>query len=288
MTRKLEFNQSTKYPFCLDDVLNGTQDFRWQPWRDDWYSGVLNGTLIHLRQVGDVLEYTSNPDADLNDLLFSYFRLDDPIDEIYDYISSCDDHIAELVKTHRGLRILRQPDPWECAVAYICSAQSNVHCIKGMVEGIAWKLGCRKELDGDVRFIFPTWETIHRKGERELEILRLGLNRHNKILHAAKKIRKGQLNLWKLAQPDVPYDEVNRELMACKGIGPKIADCIALFALNKMKAFPVDSLVLGAVQGYFPHGKSPTHDQVVKWAHDLFDEYAGYANQFLYMGEREK
>ena len=285
MTRKLYFNQSTKYPFCLDEILNGTQDFRWRPWREGWYSGVLKGNLIHLRQVDDGLEYTSNPDTNLNDLLFSYFRLDDPIDEIYDYISSCDDHIAELVKTHRGLRILRQPDPWECTVSYICSAQSNVHCIKGMVEGIAWKLGCRKELDGDVRFVFPTWETVFSANVEQLEQLRLGLDRHSKIYDAAKRIHNDQLNLYELAQPDVSYTEAINQLMECYGIRDKISNCIALFALNKMEAFPVDSRVWETVESYFSGGKRPHSDRVVvKWAQDRFGQYAGYANQFLYMG----
>ena len=283
MTRCLRLDQSAKYPFCLDEILNGTQDFRWRPWRDGWYSGVLKGNLIHLRQVEDVLEYTSNPDTDLNELLSCYFRLDDCIEEIYDTISSCDDHIAKLVKTHNGLRILRQPDSWECTVAYICSAQSNVHCIKGMVEGIAWKLGTRKELDGDVRFVFPTYEKVYREGVEKLEVLRLGLDRHKKIFKAAERIRNGHLNLHVLAEPDVPYEQVKRELRASHGIGPKIADCIALFSLNKMKAFPVDSRVRQAVENYFP-SQRVSDDQIVKWAHGLFGEYAGYANQFLYMG----
>ena len=287
MTRHLPIDQSSKYPFRLDEILNGTQDFRWRPWRDDWYSGVLKGNLIHLRQVGDVLEYTSNLDTDLDDLLFSYFRLDDCIEEIYDTISCRDDHIAKLVEKHRGLRILRQPDPWECTVAYICSAQSNVHCIKGMVEGIAWKLGCRKELEGDVRFIFPTSETVFSADVEPLEQLRLGLERHSKIFDTATRIHNGQLNLYELAQPEpaVSYTKAIKQLGKCYGIGDKISNCIALFALNKMEAFPVDSRVWEAIKGYFPGEKRPYNDRVVvNWAQDRFGQYAGYANQFLYMG----
>ena len=32
MIRRLTFNDSKKYPFCLDKVLYAGQDFRWQPW----------------------------------------------------------------------------------------------------------------------------------------------------------------------------------------------------------------------------------------------------------------
>ena len=139
-------------------------------------------------------------------------------------------------------------------------------------------------MDGDVRFVFPTYEKVHSKGVEELEVLRLGLDRHTKIFQAAERICNGQLNLSKLARPDATYEKAKRALKACHGIGPKIADCIALFALNKMMAFPVDSRVRQTVENYFPSQKLSTNDQMVKWAHGLFGKYAGYANQFLYMG----
>ena len=58
-------------------MLDWTQDFRWRPWRDGWHSGVLDGNLIHIRQVGAVVEYRAY--ADLDALLRPYFRLDDDI-----------------------------------------------------------------------------------------------------------------------------------------------------------------------------------------------------------------
>ena len=84
MTRQLIIDK----PFDLDAILDGTQDFRWCPWRDDWYFGVLNGNLIHIRQVGSVVEYQA--ESDLHALLRSYFRLDDDIYAIRADISAHD------------------------------------------------------------------------------------------------------------------------------------------------------------------------------------------------------
>ena len=70
--------------------------------------------------------------------------------------------------------------------------------------------------------------------------------------------------------------------MECHGIGPKVADCIALFSLDKMEAFPVDVHVRRAVEGYFQSLGRPSEKSIVKWAQDRFGEYAGYANQFLF------
>ena len=284
MTRTLELNQSTKYPFELDKVLYAGQDFRWQPRMDSWHSGVLAGNLIHIRQIDNTLEYKSHSNSDLDDMLRSYFRLDIDIDEIYDCISNRDKKVRKLVKANRWLRVLKQPDRWECMVAYICSPRSNVPSIRGMVETIAWTLGDPIELDGDVRFVFPTWKTVLCASVEPLEELRLGLDRHSRIFAAAERIHNCQLNLPVLAQCDVPYAEAIKQLGKCDGIGDKISNCIALFALDKTDAFPVDSRVWEAIKGCFPGGKRPHSDKVVvKWAQERFGECAGYANQFLYL-----
>ena len=283
--RRLRIDQSTKYPFVLDDVLNGTQDFRWRRRGDGRYCGVLAGHHIHVRQNDNAVEYESDSDRDLTDLLCSYFRLDDDIDCIYDYISSRCDRVGQLARKYSSLRVLRQPDPWECMVAYILSANSNVGKIQRGVEGIAKKLGKPLELCGCVRYIFPTWEDVCAEGVKPLEELKFGLEKHNRIIAAAQRIRDGRMDLCRLAQPQGSYDEVERQLRNCYGIGPKIANCIALFSLDKMEAFPVDTHVEKAVQHCSPPPPSSSYAAIVKWAQGRFGKYAGYANQLLFMGD---
>ena len=66
-----------------------------------------------------------------------------------------------------------------------------------------------------------------------------------------------------------------------------MADCISLFALDKMEAFPVDRWVERAMAGYFLCQKQPTGDELVMWAQDYFGKNAGYANQLLFHEQRE-
>ena len=63
-----------------------------------------------------------------------------------------------------------------------------------------------------------------------------------------------------------------------------LANCVALFALDKTEAFPVDSRVRNTVKRLYPSLTQSTDEEIITWAHGLFGEYAGYANQFLYMG----
>ena len=272
--------------FDLDAILDGTQDFRWRPWRDHWYSGVLSGNLIHIRQINRDVEYRA--EADLETLLRSYFRLDDDICAIHADISARDKKIEKLAKKYPHLRVLRQSDHWECMVAYICSAANNVNRTSTIVEKIAERLGRPVELDGEVRHTFPTPEVVLDGGVEPLAELGLGMDRHSKIIAAAGRICDGRLDLNHLSQPQVCYAEAKRRLMGCYGIGDKVADCISLFTLDKMEAFPIDRWVERAMAtSYFLRQEQPAGDDLVMWAQDYFGKYAGYANQLLFHAQRD-
>ena len=224
----------------------------------------------------------------LDDLLRSYFSLDEDIAAIRADLADRDQNLARSMEKYPYLRVLRQPDPWECLVAYICSANNNVKRTSAIVESVAKRLGHRVKLDGETRHAFPTPREILASGEGTLRELKLGLDRHSKIIDAAERTRDGKLHLDHLSQPDVSYAEAKRQLMGCRGVGDKVADSIALFGLDKMEAFPVDRWVARAVaRHYFPSRQPPSGDHLVMWAQDYFGKYAGYANQLLFLEERE-
>ena len=266
---------------------------------------MLSGHLIHIRQEGRVLRYKTDSGSNLNDLLRCYFRLDDPIDKIYASISARDGQIANLVKGyHPGLRLLRQ-DPWECMAAYICSASNKVGGITICVEKIAEGIGQPIELCGDERYTFPTPEEVLCAGLPRLKGLDLGLKRAEHIIAAAKRISECKMDFTEFAKQDVSYDKVVWQLMEkrsasskpANGIGPKVADCIALFALDKMEAFPVDRNIGRALAELYddcpplPNSSKGglTHKQyrdIANWARKRFGKYACYVNQLLFHKQR--
>lgn len=278
--RRLPLDCDTNHPFNLQDCLEGRQDFRWRKLPDGWHSGVLDGYLVHINQTGDCLTYHSAPDADLTGLLTRYFRLDDDLDAIYTNIATRDEHIARLIQKYPGARLMRQPDPWECLVSYICSARASPPRIAQRVEQIAARLGRPLTLNGETRHTFPDPQTVLDSGIDQLQEIPLGFQRVPKaIIEAAKSILDGRL-----AQPGVTYHDAIYQLTDLYGVGPKIANCVALFALDKTEAFPVDSRVRNTVKRLYPSHSRSTDAEIVTWAQDLFGVHAGYANQFLYMG----
>ena len=271
-------------PLDLAASLESGQAHRWR--RDgEWYSGVIQGTFVKIRQdARGQVEFRCGPGSEtsLGPILHRYFRMDDDIHAVYAEIER-DPRVAAMVGRYPGLRLLRM-EPWECLVAFICSANSNIPRIHQVMERMSDNLGDALSLDGEVRHAFPTPVQLAEAGEAELRRLGLGF-RAPYVDQATRRVLEGELDLPQLVR--MPYQHAKDQLMECPGIGPKIADCIAVFSLEKLEAFPIDVWVRRALgEWYFPDQKIPPDRVLLEWAHGYFGRYAGYAQQYLFHGRR--
>lgn len=79
--------------------------------------------------------------------------------------------------------------------------------------------------------------------------------------------------------------------MALPGVGRKVADCVALFSLNKLEALPVDTHVWQIAKRYMTVAQSAKslNDKVYKEVGDFFLETfgdkCGWAHTVLFYGE---
>ena len=293
MARQLEFQQ----PFDLNLCLTMGQAFRWVRLEDGWFSGVLGENLFHIRQIDSVIEYrVSGPHGEREPtraddrLLSRYFRDNDDVGAIYAGISR-DPIVANLVRQYPGMRVLRQ-DSWECLVAYMCSANNNIAQIARVVEKITDAFGPEVELGGETRRAFPSPERLvsNPDAAETLDDMRLGLQRAPNIMTAAGRICEGKLNLDALS--GLGYSMVKAELRQCPGVGNKIADCIALFSLDKLDAFPVDLHIGRSLVEHYDCPLSGSggrltesiYKRTVEWAQGHFGPYCGWAGQYLFHG----
>ena len=218
------------------------------------------------------------------EILNRYFRMDDDISNIYREISA-DERVSQMVNLYQGLRLLRL-DPWECLIAFICSANSNLSRIHQVMENMANHFGEPIQLADTVRNSFPRPQQLVEAGEIGLRRLGLGF-RAPYVDQATRRVLEGTLDLELLIK--LPYEEAKASLMECKGIGPKIADCVLVFSLEKLEAFPIDVWVRRALgEWYFPNQKIPPDKDLLEWAHEYFGPYAGYAQQYLFHGRRSE
>ncbi len=273
-------------PFDLAATLESGQAHRWK--RDDgWYIGVIKRDLVRIRQTPQAVEFQCAPTAEeaLAPRLAEYFRLDDDIDAIYADINR-DERVAAMVEQYPGLRVLRT-EPWECLVAFICSANSNIPRIHQNMERMSDEFGSQVSLNGlngHTRHTFPKPVDLAEAGEMELRRLGLGF-RAPYVYKAALAVLEGRLDLESLVR--MPYTDAKAALMECPGIGSKIADCVAVFSLEKLEAFPIDVWIRRALgEWYFPDQKTPPDPVLLGWAQDHFGRYGGYAQQYLFHGRR--
>lgn len=253
-------------PVDLASTLQGGQAFRWRRSGETW-NGPIGGVRVRLRTTARGVEATGAPAADIR----RYFRVE-PADAARRERLARDPVLAPALQEHAGLRLLRQ-DPWETTVAFLTSANNNVLRIQGTIEKLCAKYG-----EGPA---FPTAERLARARETDLRACGLGYR-----APFLKQTARAALDLDLLALRGAPLDEVREALLPLPGVGPKVADCIALFSLDSDGAFPVDRWVLRAMSGAFPACAGQKPRDVVAFARERWGDDAGLAQQFLFHAVR--
>jgi len=67
------------------------------------------------------------------------------------------------------------------------------------------------------------------------------------------------------------------------GVGPKIANCVMLFAYERLRAFPIDVWIERALrQHYFSGRKKMSAQRLREFSETYFGEHGGYAQQYLF------
>ena len=278
-------------PFDLDFSLCCGQVFRWKKISDWWY-GTVGDKIIKIRQCGNTLEFEGADEK----FIRQYFRLDDDLAEISQSISK-DTYIRSALQRFEGLRLVRQ-EPWNCLIGFICSIQKNIPAIEQMLLQMSTKFGEKRIFEDKTFHLFPTVEQLARAGEKDLRECSLGF-RAKYVDATAKKMLGKNLDLNSLR--NVPYVEARKVLLDFCGVGFKVADCVLLFSLDKLEAFPVDvwvkRVILNHYADQFPTTlvmKMRSHESLTNgeyqkisdFARNYFGKYAGYAQEYLYHYER--
>jgi N-glycosylase/DNA lyase len=277
--------------FDLDFSLCCGQVFRWRKFEGWWY-GVVGEHVVKIRQCGAQLEFENVS----KEFVQNYFGLNDDLDKIKSCIGK-DDYVRSALQRFEGLRIVRQL-PWECLISFICATYKSIAAIELMLKKLSIKYGEKQSFDGLEFYTFPTIEQLTKASEKGLQECGLGY-RAKYVQKTAKKIHDEINNLEALKT--IPYLEARKALLEFSGVGLKVADCVLLFSLEKMEAFPVDVWVKRVILNHYANQlpaeivkrmqshKSVTNFEYQKigdFARSYFGRYAGYAQEYLFHFER--
>jgi N-glycosylase/DNA lyase len=279
--------------FSLDSTLCCGQTFRWEK-QDGWWYGVVRDKALKIRQIGNQLEFEGASET----FVTTYFGLKDDLPRIYREIGK-DEHMRRAIGAFRGLRILRQ-DPWECLVSFICATYKNIAAIRRMLHELSRRYGRQTGFERYSFHAFPEIGALAQATVGDLQKCGLGY-RAGYVSQTAKKIHELNYDFESLKR--MGYSKTKEELLQFPGVGQKVADCVLLFSLGKLDAFPVDVWITRAVLGHYSSmlpkelirrmrsekGVSPKNrERLNAFGRQHFGRYAGYAQEYLYAYERSQ
>lgn len=267
--------------------VNSGQAFLWEQRGESWY-GVHADTIVKFYKRDGGFIFETFPERKGTDR--EMFRLDDDTGRIIAEITR-DPLVQKLAVAYPGLRLMRQ-DPAQCIISFVCASNTNIPMIRRMLGTLSKKYGEKIVADGLEFHAFPTAKALDRATEAELRAC--GLGYRAKAIKAARAISTGALDLEQLKKAE--YEKAKAELLKIYGIGNKIADCILLFSLEKLDAFPIDVWIARALLGHYgwlavrkmsEKLTERQYEDVSAAARTYFGGYAGYAQQFLYYHMRQ-
>lgn len=260
------------------------QCFRWDKQEDGTYIGIVRNNVIKVEQKENKIIFTGNCEENIKKLCKDYFSLDEDYEKIKENLSKIDDNLKASIKFGEGIRILHQ-DLWETLISFIISANNNIPRIKKIIERISKQYGKKLDFEGKTYYTFPTPEELSKASVEDLRNLGLGF-RDVRVYETTSKIATNEVDLRKMEKEN-DISKIEEELLSLPGVGPKVADCIMLFALKKYQVFPIDVWVRRVMSELYFENKEQKPQKIKEFVKEYYGKQAGLAQQYLFYWRRE-
>jgi len=265
--------------YDLDATLSCGQAFNWEKQPDGTWTGTVSGRWVRLRSApGSVAAETAGPVAEWA-WLEHYLQARVDLAAVHASFPA-DEPMRAAVAGCPGLRLLRQ-EPWECLASFILSSTKQIVQIRRIVRLLCERYGAPAPVpSGEAPgFGFPGPSVLAGLAEADLRACQMGFRaRYLRETALAVEADAGLLDRIAL----LPTPEARAALTAFPGVGPKIADCVLLFAYGRQDAFPLDVWMIRALGDlYFPKRRAPL-DRLRRFAATHFGPNAGFAQQYIF------
>ena len=274
----MKLTQITAHEFDLEKTLNCGQVFHWEK-QANGFGGAIGNKPAYVEQRGDRLHFAGVTEK----TIIAYFSLDHPLDKICRSFPT-DPGMTAARNFCQGLRIIRQP-LWECLATFICSSMKQVAHIRQISLALRKRFGARARISVSDVYAFPSAARVAEISEAKLRECALGYRAKN-LLATARLVANGEADLesWRT----LADDELRARLCELAGVGAKVANCVMLFAYERLRAFPIDVWIERVLkQKYFPRKKKVTAQQLRAFCESYFGEHGGYAQQYLFHHARK-
>lgn len=236
--------------FSLAQICRSGQCFRMSEREENTYAVIAGNRYLEIRQQGEEC-YFDCEEAEFEEFWKEYFDLENDYAAYITQINPNDSYLANAAAFGSGIRILKQ-DLWEMIVTFLISQQNNITRIRRCIQNICQVYGEKcVNTRGEIYYAFPGPEAFAGLQDDDLKECNLGY-RSKYVVRTARSVVSGEVDLEKISE--MPYKKAREELLKLFGVGEKVADCICLFALHHLQAFPVDTHILQALQAHYKRG----------------------------------
>ena len=181
-----------------------------------------------------------------------YFDLNNNYKKFKSICMPSDSFLKKSIAYSDGLRILNQ-NKFETIISFIISQRKSIKAIKTSIERLCKLSGNKHKNRYGVYYTFPTASQILKQNKASLRSCGLGY-RMDYIVQFCKDYENGLYNLDKMDK--LTSDELIAKLMSIKGVGIKVASCIALFAYHRFDICPKDVWINRVIDKKY-NGKIP-------------------------------
>mgnify|MGYP000856626443 CR=1 FL=1 len=258
--------------FIIEQIADSGQCFRMNRIEQDKFSVIAYGRYLELTQIDEKTVHLSCKEEEFHEIWEEYFDLANNYKGIVDsLLDGEDDFLKKAAEYGRGIRILKQ-EPFEALISFIISQNKNIPAIKTCIEAICKRYGERKiggECGPVEYYTFPGPEILSQASKEDLRKLKTGY-RDDYIISAAKAVFQGELNLKKLAEGT--QEEAVKALIGIHGVGNKVANCVSLYGLHHIEAFPVDVWIKKVLKEIYNDN----------FALERYQGYVGIVQQYMF------
>ncbi|MDO4744929.1 MAG: DNA glycosylase [Bacillota bacterium] len=269
--------------FDTDHIFDCGQCFRWERNDDGSYTGIAFGKIARVAydKEESLLMIHGSTEKDFEEIWRDYLDLNRDYSEIKETLAARDPVIKEAINFGQGIRILNQ-EKWETLISFIISQNNNIPRIKKCINSLAETLGeYVGDFEGRSWYSLPTAEVLAKATVEDLAPCRLGYRAKYLIDTAGKVCAEGIESLEKLSGCELSAEETCEALKTYSGVGPKVANCIALFAMRKFNCFPIDVWVRKVMNTMYGIDENDMK-KMADFAAENFGELGGIAQQYLF------
>ncbi len=265
----------------------------WKRFGDSFKEVVMvndRPAIFDVKQSGDYLDFDFEGDVSKKEAIsrLNYiYDLDFDLDKFYKYLENHAE-LAEMSEFCNGLRLFLAPNPFECVISSICSANNSIKRWTKSISDIKQKWGNNfndfytfPEISKLQSVYLDDDEEINRCGECNSNNLKsCGVGYRAPYMRDASQRFTLEIDLSEI--PKMSYEEAFETILEVPGVGPKVADCILLYGFNFKEAFPSDVWIKRIVSYLYFDGKDISVSKVREFGMEEFGKNAGYVQLYMF------